>query len=198
MRDLISKLERHTHALYWSDGLLDLLAGVGLVLIGVAWIVDVVVFGAIAPALLLPLWGPLRRRVVEPRRGYVELGEDRQRAMVRLTLGLLLAGGGTFAGALVAYRVGLEMAILVRTLPGALVGMAALAIAGALELRRFAGYALGLVGVAIGSGLAGFNPGWAFVAGGVIAVGVGVGLLVSFLRRYPQVAAEPELRPEAG
>lgn len=189
MRSLVDVLERHANAVYWSDGLLDLLAGATLVLIGVAWLSDLVVFGAITPALVVPLWAVLRRRVVEPRRGYLKLGEQRQQDQHRLLLGSLVAGVGGLLLGVLAFALGVDSPMLVRAMPGSLVGLLALATGAALGLPRFAVYALALVGVGVGSGVLGFNPGWAFVAGGILSAGVGVGLLGRFLRRFP-VAAE--------
>ena len=60
---------------YWDDGLLDLLCGFGLLLIGLGWALDQVALAAALPALLVPLWGPLRRSLVEPRAGFVEFSQ---------------------------------------------------------------------------------------------------------------------------
>ena len=82
-------LEGRLFRRYWDDGLLDLLVGVGVLLIGIGWVCDQVALAAFTPALLVPLWRPLRARLVEPRLGAVEFADKRVRRQRRHALGLV-------------------------------------------------------------------------------------------------------------
>ena len=55
-------LEERMFARYWGDGALELLSGVGLLLIGIGWLVDQVALAAVVPAVLVPLYQPVRAR----------------------------------------------------------------------------------------------------------------------------------------
>src|SRR5210317_1625377 len=90
----MGRIENRVYRAYWNDGLLDVFAAVGVLLIGFAWTFDFVVGGAITPALLVPLWGPFRQRFIEARLGLVEFSDERERTnRGRLRLVFLLAGG---------------------------------------------------------------------------------------------------------
>lgn len=198
----LGRLERRMSRAYWSDGLLDLFCGLALLGLGAAWLAEQFVWGPLVPAVLIPLWGPLRRRLTEPRLGAVELGEPRQarnRSFVLVSLFAGLAALLLVGGALLAHRRGLALPRLgVEALPGLIVGLAGVVTAELLELRRFfihAGAALlAAVVVALVPGL---NPGWAFLAAGASALIVGLVLRVRFVRRYPG-EAEGEAGEEPG
>jgi hypothetical protein len=195
MNGFLQRLELCTNRAYWGDGLLDLFSAVALLALGVTWVAGVAVYGGMAPALLVPIWKPLRQRFTEPRLGMVELAEERQRrnqafmvlAVVAGFLSLFLGLGVYFA-----HAYDLELAkVVVKALPGVLVGVAGIATAAALQLRRF--YVYGGITVATGFVVAvvpALNPGWAFVAGGVAALIGGLILLRTFARRHPVHAAE--------
>lgn len=67
-----SRVERRIVRTYWDDGLLDILSGIVVVLIGIAWHFDLVPLGAVTPAMVVPFWKPLRRWITQPRLGHVE------------------------------------------------------------------------------------------------------------------------------
>jgi hypothetical protein len=191
MTGLLEELEARTSQAYWSDGLLDLLVGVALVALGVSWIVGGAAFGGVAPAILVPLWKPLRQRFTIPRLGRVELSEGREarnRKFLRLTI---VAGTlSLVAGVAMFFAVsrGLPFARQwVPGIPGVLVGLLAIATAEALELRRFFVYGALCIASAIAIGLGlDVNPGWAFFAGGLGAVLGGSILATRFVKRYPR------------
>lgn len=190
----LSALELRTQRAYWGDGLLDLFCGVALVAIGVAWLTDQVVLGAIVPALLVPIWKPMRARFTEPRLGVVELNEARQQRNRSFLQLMLFAGTGSFLLALGTFLLVTQVpdasVYAVKAMPGLLVGLAALATARALQLRRFALYgAVTIAGAGVVAAVAVLNPGWAFVAGGAACLTAGVVLVRSFVHEHPVAEA---------
>lgn len=74
----MSQLENRLFKHYFDDGLLDMFIGVGLALLGAAWLCEMVALGAIVPVVLMPLWKPLRERLVESRAGSIKFKAERQ------------------------------------------------------------------------------------------------------------------------
>lgn len=186
----LDRLERRTNRVYWSDGLLDLMAGVALVGIGVAWLGDAVVFGALAPALVIPLWKPMRRAFSEPRLGRFEPGDDRQARTAQLLRMSLV--GGVLALLVALGVVGLTearpalAASMVPALPGALIGALALATAVGLELPRFFAYAGVFAGAGVAVAMHGTaDPGWAMICGGGVMLLVGVVMAIRLAQTRP-------------
>jgi hypothetical protein len=195
MAGLLERLELRTNRVFWSDGVLDLLAAAALLSLGISWVADAAVYGAIVPAVFVALWRPIRRTFTEPRLGCVELGEARE-ARNRSFMGLMLSAGvltfGLGLGVYFAQSNGMDVArVLIPALPGALVGIAGIATAEALGLRRFFVYG----GLSLSTGIAvaivpDLNPGWAFVAAGTAALIGGCILATRFVARYPRPGVE--------
>ena len=78
MNKSTNDVERKAFRSFWNDGLLDLMVGLVILLIGISWWQDIAVMGAIFPAVCASMWYPLRRRLVEPRMGYVEFSGSRE------------------------------------------------------------------------------------------------------------------------
>jgi hypothetical protein len=190
MNRFLKRLELRTNRAYWGDGLLDLFCGFALLVLGVCWVMHQAAFGGITPALLIPLWGPLRKRFTEPRLGVVELAEkrqDRNRAFIGL---MLVAGALSFLlgiGVFLGHEYDLELSIIVvKAMPGSLVGIAGIATAEALQLRRFFVYGgITLVTALVVGFVPELNPGWAFVSGGLCALIGGALLATKFSRLHP-------------
>ena len=70
MLENLGTIENRVYRAYWNDGLLDMFGAIGILAIGVSWTFDFVVGGALAPALLVPLWGPFRQKFVERTKLY--------------------------------------------------------------------------------------------------------------------------------
>jgi len=173
---------------YWDDGLLDLFCGVGLLGVGIGFETDLVVFAALMPVVLTPLWRPFRAWLVEPRGGYVRFSQSRRSRStreLRLTAMLGLAALILAVSLFFAIRINGESplaAYLVPGLPAALVGIG-LALGGWLTgARRFLWYAIALATAAVATIVVGGNPGAPLVAVGVIVVAIGAILLSRFLR----------------
>jgi hypothetical protein len=172
---------------YWDDGLLDVLFGVGAVAVGLLWMVELVVFGAIVPAFLALAWNPLRRAIVEPRVGWVEFNAARTESNRRKLLAAVSIGLGSLALVVVlviAARSGNDLVpgVLAAALPAVLVGVMAGLIGVGLSLARFLGYALAFAAAGVLVALAGGEPGLAILLGGVVTLLSGAWLLTRFLR----------------
>ena len=194
----LTEIERRAYQTIWEDGLLDVFVGAAVVAMGVSWVVGLAVWGALLPALLVPVWQVARKQIVEPRSGYVEFGPERKSREKRhlgvlLLLGVLtlLLGVGVFWMVRANPR-GLDSLLpeVIPALPAVLLGLGGALTGLLLGIRRFLVYAgLLLVGGVVGAYFQA-EPGWHFlVPGGVILI-VGVGLLVSFLMKYPMAEVE--------
>jgi predicted small integral membrane protein len=178
----------------WDDGTLDLVAGGVVVAIGVGYLVEFFLLQVVVIPLAFVVWFALRRRIVEPRAGYVELSRSRRdRSRVELVwaacagLGLLALVG------FVAVRAGGTDSLRndVDALPSVLVGLAALVASALTRALRFAGYGVFLVLAGVGTVLADTGPGLPIAAGGVVVLVAGGVLLARFLtesRRYRESA----------
>jgi hypothetical protein len=106
MNNSFERLEKRAFHSYWDDGLLDVMIGFVLVAIGISWWLDAFIWGIFFPPLCASLWFPLRKKLVEPRIGYVEFSGKRElkgrsfrmNMMMMLTGVLLLAVLLYFAG----------------------------------------------------------------------------------------------------
>jgi len=182
---------------YWDDGLVDLLSGLALLVTGLGWETELGALAVIQAPLWIVLWGPLRRRVVEPRAGFVRFSLARQERNVR-GLGWTLALGVGFlalAGlALVVVRgqgAGAALQLLVPGLPALLVAVAA-GLAGLLTgARRFLAYGLALLAGALVTVLLGGGPALPLAAVGLVMVASGGTLLA----RFVQASRDYEERP---
>ena len=193
----MSGIENRVYRAYWNDGLLDVFAAVGVLLIGIAWTFDFVVGGAITPALLVPLWGPFRQRFIEPRLGMVEFSEKRERTnRSRLVLVILLGiCAFAFIVSLYALRAGLALdpaVSLIAGLPALLLAIPAVLTAMLVSTGRFLVYAALLV-VAGGVGaMSGLEPGPILVFAGIPIMLIAGTVLLRFVHNNPVVNEDLE------
>ena len=189
LRDM-GAIENRVYRVYWNDGLLDVFAAVGVLLIGIAWTFDFVVGGAITPALLIPLWGPFRQRVIEPRLGMVEFTEKRERTNRSRLLLVILLGIGAFALVVSLYllrnRLALEPSVsFIAGLPALLLAIPAALTAMLVSTGRFLVYAALLV-IAGGVGAnTGWEPGPILVSAGIPILIIASTVLLRFVRNNP-------------
>ena len=189
--------EKRVYTAYWQDGSVDLFAGIGLTSIGIAWILDLVALGPIAPAVAVTLWAPFRQRVVEPRLGHVRFGAARRGRLKMAHLILVVLGCATLMLGVGAYlmrdRGGASadgpsedwVRLLVPALPGVLMALGAILSAGLFSIPRFALYALPLLAGGIIVVLIDGDP-------GVVMPLVGSVLLARFLKEFPVLSNELE------
>ena len=188
----IKRLEREVYRSTWEDGLLDLFFGVGLLILALSWLGELHALTGLAPALLVPLWAPIRKRVTEPRMGLVRLTErrrstERAKLFWLLGLGVMTLVVALLGFVLVAVTPGpsLEPGSLVAGLPAALLGVGALLVAAMLGLWSFALYGLVLLLAGGVVAVADLHPGWAFLGAGLLVLAVGLARLLRFLRANP-------------
>ena len=185
-------MEREAYRAWWSDGIVDIYAGLSLLWIGAMWIWinDLSAVAGVLPAILVTPVLAARRRFVEARLGHVEWRPQRRRWERRNMLlalaagfGLLALGVGTFllvdtGGSALSYAPG----ILAWLLAALAVGLAFV-----LDAKRMLFYAavLATSGAAVVALQA--KPGWPMLACGTVATVVGLVMLRRFIERYPVV-----------
>jgi hypothetical protein len=188
----LQETERKTYLAYFNDGISDLFAGLVVLSFGLGMLFGEATLFIFAWMPFILIW-PFKRAVTYPRMGYVKFTPQRRRKLKRNWILLFVAGVFTlllgvvstlaFEGVVFNLRefmlqygdliVGVVMAI-----PFFLIGVL-------FEVGRFFGYSLLIIGgwalpylVEVQSGLP------VALSGGAIAF-IGVGLLISFLSRYP-------------
>lgn len=183
-----SPIETKIVRMFWNDGLLDLLSGAGVLFIGISWLWDWHVMGAIAPALLVPLWKPIRQRFTEPYLGLVEFSDrqqfrNRSFLVVAIVLGILsLILATTLYFAVVKQSIDFDLKRIVQGLPTGLLGLMAIMTGTATSLNRFYAYGgllmmLGMAAVILQSG-----PAWPLIVGGAVILLSGGVVMQRFLK----------------
>jgi len=190
MLDNMNLLERKVFRHYWDDGLLDLFAAIGILLIGIFWLRDLPVGAAIVPAWLVPLWNPLRKKIVEPRLGLVEFTEARDRQNRRMLQWVMYIGIGLLILGIELYffrdSLPLEPTIaLIAGLPAFLLALLAIFTAALVGSARFVAYALILVLTGVSGALLNWTPGLILAVAGAIMFVIAGSLLIQFLRQNP-------------
>ena len=176
MLENMNSLERQVFRTYWNDGLLDLFGAIGVL--------------TIIPAMLVPLWAPLRQRLIEPRLGLVEFSDDRERRNTR-RLGMVAAfGAGTLGLAVILYfartRLGIQADVsLIAALPALLLALLAIMTALLVSTGRFLLYAALLAISGIAGALYGIEPGPILVIAAVPMLGIALVVLGRFLQSNP-------------
>ncbi len=147
--------------------------------------------GAIVPAVLVPFWGPVRRRLVEPRTGFVEFSTDRASRNQRLLVASIGLGVLLLALFLAAYfwarpAPGELAQLLIPGLPAALIGLLMVLIGLGLGLPRFIAYAGIFCGAGLWVAVADARPEVAMIAGGVAVLLYAAVLLRRLLKLEPE------------
>jgi hypothetical protein len=99
----LREVEKRTYMSYHQDGLLDIFVGVyvllfalGILLMTVTDFTTWFVIPAIFPAIMLPVWISVKKRITMPRIGYVKFGVRGANKLMAIFLGLTVAGLGVF------------------------------------------------------------------------------------------------------
>lgn len=176
----------------FQDGRVDAFAGVIVVLIGVAWLFDLVALGAIAPAVVLPFWAVARRRITEPRLGYStplprRVARERGKAAILVVLGVMVLVLGVGLYFVVRPEPGEGWRHLVPALPSALLGFGAVLCAFVFGVRRFFLHAAAFLVAGAWVAHEQLEPGWGLLVGGCFVLTVGLALLARFVARVPIV-----------
>jgi hypothetical protein len=190
----LEDLESEAYRDSFSDGLVDLAIGLGLALIGGLWLWFEPVAGLAGVFAAAVAWAlvPIRRRIVEPRVGYVRWTALRlkwERKQLRLLFWLgsiaLLLGVVLVLSIVRGDNVTSGDPNVVAALPAVLLAIGAFVVAATSGFKRLWGYGAVLVSAAAATILIGVGPGGSLlVAGAAIGV-VGVVLLSRFLRANP-------------
>jgi hypothetical protein len=190
MLDNDHSLERRLYQHYWDDGLLDIFSALGVFLIGVFWLRDLPPAAAIVPALLVPAWQPTRRRLVEPRLGFVEFSDERERLNRRRLRLTLYLGIAAMIVALELYfarkALPAEPAMqLVAGLPAILLAAPAAVTAILIARPQFLVYAVVLLTAGFAGALSGWSPGAIMVAAGAGMFVIAATIFARFLHTNP-------------
>jgi len=185
-------LESELYTGRFDDGVLDLCIGIGLLAIGLVWLAGQVALTGAVPALMIPVWLGLRKRITEPRTGRVEFSRERRRTErtgLLATLGVGLGALALVLAAIVWIRGGAAHsgAWVAPLIPALLVGLGLVLVSALTGARRFAGYAVGLVALAALVGRLRGEPGaYLALAGGVLSLWAGV-LVARFMTTHPDL-----------
>ena len=180
------QLERRLYRERHGNGLLDLFIGVALAVMGGLWLTDVAGLAGVFPALLVPLWMPLHRRLIEPRTGRADPTPDRRRrertTLIRLAaLGSLTFGAGIGLFLWSAERGSPPEASFVAGLPALLLALGAFASAWWFGLPRLAITGGLLIVGAVVVIVRHLNPGFALLGSGIVVLVLGATALTRFL-----------------
>jgi len=193
----LGKLEKSVYRTYWNDGLIDLLAAIGVLAVGLLWVWERPVFAAIVPPLLVPLWGPCRRRLIEPRLGMIEFSDDRDRRSRQSLRLVFFLGVGCLVMAVGMYLARDALAVgrdidFIAGLPAFLLAIMAALTGLLIASTRFMAYALVLVLAGVTGAYAAWSPGQIIVAAGLVMLFSSVVILTRFFRSNPEMAGSTE------
>ncbi len=182
---------------YWDDGLLDVLSGLALLVTGLGWESELGALAVIQAPLWIVLWGPLRRRIVEPRAGFVEFSLARRKRSARGLWWTVALGVGALVlvilAALFIREHGAPAAsrLLSPGLPAVLVALAAGLASLLTGARRFRAYGLVLLAGAAATVLLARGPALPLVVGGLVVAVSGALLLGRFVRDSREYEERP-------
>lgn len=177
-----------------EDGLVDLFAAFGLILVGIGWLYDVVALSAAGPAAIIALWVVARKRISLPRMGSVTLREDTQKH-VSFALLLIAVIGALVLGLFVYFTTvdtdqpNRTLQDFVAALPTAIIALMAIMGWALLRANRFLLYALGLLVAAAIVIAMDAEPHVGFFLGAILPLVLGTVTLISFLRNNPVIDA---------
>ena len=191
----LKALEERAYKQTWNDGILDLIIGIGLVMLGLLFRTDLAgLAGMFVAVLLMPFWAVGKQLITVPRLGYAEFSEDRKATERGWQRHLLVLGVMTLALAVGLYvatttgRLGDELGEirLGYLLFGGLIALglgAAGFIAGLPRLTAYAAVVLAATGIGYVTGLELEDY---VLAAGIVILAVGVVVFARFIRRHPR------------
>jgi len=184
-------LKRKVYLAYHQDGILDLTAAVVLLGFGTFMLTGSVVFLTMG-AIFATLYTLIKNRITVPRFGYVRF-ESQEKTVAKywffLGFGLLVLlaflAGNIFQSNNSSELQELKQQYHMVPLSAMLFGLPTLAAAVFLGLKRFYLYALLTVGLPALGGWLDIETYIPILAVGFVMLAVGIGLLSSFLKKYP-------------
>jgi len=196
MNNSFERLEQKTFQSYWDDGLLDVMTGFVLVAIGVSWWLDAFIWGIFFPPVCASLWFPLRKKLVEPRIGYVEFSGKRELKGRSFRMNMMMFLTGIVLLVLLLYFAGnvpnTDLArYLVAGLPAFLLSLMAFPFGMFTGCRRYYIYSLILLTVSVTTIIMGLEPGLPILAGGAAILVIGITIMVRFMASHPLEPGAP-------
>jgi len=194
----LKALEQEAFSNAYSDGIFDLFVGISLIWIGIAWLwlPDLAGLAGVFPAILIAPVIQVRKRLVEPRIGYVKWSDVRE-SKERRTLAQMLAFGvlvlvvgvGVFLVTVQDDANTDSLALLVPALPVWLLGVGAALFGVVSGVPRALGYAA-ILAVAGGATIwLDQGPGVGLFVSGVLITLIALTMVVSFFGRNKPVEA---------
>ena len=187
-------LEAAAYRSRYDDGIIDLAIGLALVWIGIAWlwIPSLAGVSGVIPAVLVPAVGPVRRRFLEPRVGYVRWSPPRVhweglqlRRLLVMGVAALILGLGVFWWA--SQSDGNLQPVV--GLPALLLAMPTVLLGAATRIRRLWWYGGLLIAAAVITIAVEAGPGAPLLTAGAVIALCGLALLIRFVVRHPVRAA---------
>ena len=196
----LREVERRTYLSYHQDGLLDIFVGIYVLLFGLGILLMTVtefstwfVIPAIFPAVMMPIWISVKKRVTMPRIGYVKFGYRGANKVMAIFLGLAVAGLGVFMLFGLGASRGQGWALTLRNLiiPNGLIIIGILAatisslFAYTMGLRRLYAYGLLTLALLFAAHFAIIPFAYSLLTIGVLMIINGSILLMQFIRKHP-------------
>jgi MFS family permease len=190
----LEDLESEAYQESFSDGLVDLFLGLGLASIGFTWLWFAEQAGLAGGIAAVIAWAlvPIRRRVVEPRIGYVRWTAPRlkwERKQLRLLFWLvtiaLLSGVAVAQSIVNDDTIATSDRTFVAGMPAILLAIGAFVLATTSGFKRLWIYGAVLLSAATVTILIEAGPGGSLLAAGAVIGVFGAGLLIGFLRGHP-------------
>ncbi|UCE96164.1 MAG: hypothetical protein JSV51_00715 [Candidatus Bathyarchaeota archaeon] len=196
----LREVERRTYMAYHQDGLLDIFVGVYVLLFGLGILLMTTiefstwfVIPAIFPAVMMPIWISVKKRITMPRIGYVKFGYRGANKMVAIFLGLTVAGLGAFMlfglGAFMGQGWALTLRNLIIPNGMIIVGILAAAISSlfayTMGLKRLYAYGILVLTSFLTGHFTTIPFEYVLLAIGLVIIINGFVLLTRFIRKYP-------------
>ena len=195
----LKEVEKRTYMSYHQDGLLDIFVGVYVLLFALGILLMTVtdfstwfVIPAIFPAVMVPVWISVKKRITMPRIGYVKIGSRGANKLMAIFIGLMVAGLGafmvfTFASRSQAWALTLRNLIISNGM--IIIGIGAASISSlfayTMGLKRLYVYGLLTLALFFAGHFISIPFGYFLLAIGLVIVIKGFVLLMQFVRKYP-------------
>jgi len=196
----LREIEKKTYMSYHQDGLLDIFVGVYILLFGFGILLMTMtdfsmwfVIPAIFPAIMIPIWISVKKRITMPRIGFVKFGVRGANKMMAIFLGLAVAGLGTFMVFGLGASMGESWALTLRDFlisnSMIIIGIAAVTISSlfayTMGLKRLYGYGLLTLVLFFTGYFIAIPFEYFLVTIGLVIIISGFVLLMRFIRKYP-------------
>ena len=196
----LKELERRAYLSYHQDGLIDIFVGIYILLFGSGILLKTATdfttwftIPAIIPAIMIPVWISIKKRITIPRIGYVKFGFRSVSRLTAIFLGLVVAGLGVFIVFGLGASMGQNWALTLRNLIVSY-GMLVIGIGAALisslfayvmGLKRLYMYGLLTLVLFITNYFVAIPLEYLLLTIGLVIIVYGFVLLMQFIRKYP-------------